>query len=111
MSSDPGVLLLKNRLPDCFPGFPGSERFTGKPGDALLRKGTLLAKGPMVLRGWCGEADKKQAWTGRSTLQPAGRPALQFHALRVGEAGGATWLQPSIRLVRPERRPCRWPPR
>jgi hypothetical protein len=25
-------------------------------------------------------ADKKQAWTGRSTLQPAGRPALQSHA-------------------------------
>jgi hypothetical protein len=25
---------------------------------------------------------KKLAWTGRSTLQPAGRPALQFHAPR-----------------------------
>jgi len=32
--------------------------------------------------------DKKRAWTRRSTLQPAGRPALQLHSLRVGEAGG-----------------------
>src|SRR5271157_453503 len=31
---------------------------------------------------------KKHAWTRRSTLQPAGRPALQFHALWVGEAVG-----------------------
>jgi len=30
---------------------------------------------------------KKQAWTGRSTRQPAGRPALQFRAQRVGNAG------------------------
>ena len=36
---------------------------------------------------FCGN---KQAWTGRSTLQPAGRPALQFHALRVGESRWGT---------------------
>ena len=33
-------------------------------------------------------ARKEQAWTGRSTLQPAGRPALQIHAPWVGEDGG-----------------------
>jgi len=32
--------------------------------------------------------DKKQSWTGRSTLQPAGRPAIQFHTSWVGNAGG-----------------------
>jgi hypothetical protein len=32
--------------------------------------------------------DKKPAWTRRSTLQPAGRPALQFHTPWVGEADG-----------------------
>jgi hypothetical protein len=31
---------------------------------------------------------KKQARTGRSTLQPAGKPALQFRLSRVGNAGG-----------------------
>jgi hypothetical protein len=31
-------------------------------------------------------SDKNQAWTGRSTLQPARRPALQFHDSRVGES-------------------------
>ena len=30
---------------------------------------------------------KNKVWTGGSTPQPAGRPALQFHVLRVGEAG------------------------
>ena len=32
--------------------------------------------------------NKKQAWTRRSTLQPTGRSALQFHARRVGKANG-----------------------
>src|SRR5208337_507144 len=31
---------------------------------------------------------KKQAWTGRSTLQPARRPALLFFASRVDYTGG-----------------------
>jgi hypothetical protein len=31
---------------------------------------------------------KKHAWTRRSTLQPAGRPALHFHDSWVGIAGG-----------------------
>ena len=30
----------------------------------------------------------KKAWTRRSTLQPAGRPALQSHTLRVGDTDG-----------------------
>jgi hypothetical protein len=35
---------------------------------------------------------QETAWTGRSTLQPAGRPALEFHASRV-ENTGAGLLQ------------------
>lgn len=34
--------------------------------------------------------DRKQAWTGRSMLQPAGRPALSLHAPWVGESGLTT---------------------
>jgi 2-oxoglutarate dehydrogenase E2 component (dihydrolipoamide succinyltransferase) len=37
--------------------------------------------------------DKEQAWTGRSTLQPAGRPALQFDAPQVGESPWTTQVK------------------
>jgi len=40
-----------------------------------------IAVRPAALRAWGSSSpwsSKKQAWTGRSTLQPAGRPALQF---------------------------------
>jgi hypothetical protein len=49
-----------------------------------------------------GEAcpKKKQAWTGRSTLQPAGRPALQCGAPWVGES---RWMTDT---KQPPKEPC-----
>src|SRR5271166_3203360 len=53
---------------------------------------------------WAGSADgrllKKEAWTGRSTPQPAGRPGLQLPALRVGEVVAWHRTAPQTDLLR-----------
>jgi len=50
-------------------------------GRNLLGRVELLGKTVhLINEHWTLETRKKQAWTGRSTLQPAGRPALRFHA-------------------------------
>jgi hydrogenase maturation protein HypF len=64
--------------PDCRKEYddPLNRRFHAQPN-------ACWSCGPRV---WLVGARKKQAWTGGSTLQPAGRPALQLHALRTSES-------------------------
>jgi DNA-binding winged helix-turn-helix (wHTH) protein len=96
-----GVNSAVNRIREALGDTAGNPRFV----ETLARRGyrfvapverivlgedsSLPAAAPSVAAEQAAtpaEPEKKQAWTGRSTLQPAGRPALRFLDARVGES-------------------------
>jgi hypothetical protein len=70
---------------------PSVAKANAKANRLILLGGALFVDrgkdGPEVI---CARSvlgiNKKQAWTGRSTIQPAGRPTLHFYAQQVGNA-------------------------